>query len=107
MFPLVTRIFYLPLPQQPRQNLLAKGLNDSFGGFRARKVLLSGNQVPIPHGKPAPQPGLDVIRTDLLHAVLDTPRRYMIVAAEKVPAPDGVAREILSPTPCKLGQQLR
>jgi hypothetical protein len=45
-------------PEQARQNLLAKGRNDFFGGFRTGRVLLSGNQVSIT-ARQTPTTGVD------------------------------------------------
>jgi len=75
--------------------LFSERLNHFLGGFRAGKILLTGNQVAVAHRETAPQPGLDVVRADLLHAVVDAPGRDMLVAAEVVHAPYGVVGELL------------
>jgi hypothetical protein len=52
----------------------AQRLRQKFPRFRAAEILLAGDQVSVSHREPAPHPGVNVVGTDLLHFVFDSPR---------------------------------
>jgi hypothetical protein len=56
--------------------------------FGARKVLLSGDEIPVAHGMAAPRTGLHVGGAEGLNFVLDAPGHAVLVAWQQSMAPD-------------------
>src|SRR5262245_5184610 len=75
--------------------LAAKRLDDELGRLHAGEVLLTYNEVTIANGKAAPQSRLHIVRTQGLELVFDAPGHHVLVARQKVHAPDSIVGEVL------------
>src|SRR5262245_52951139 len=75
---------------QPPRASFAQSADHHLCRFRAREILLTGDEVAVANRESAPEPGPNIVRAEAFHLVLDSPRHHVLAAREKIHRPDRV-----------------
>src|ERR1700730_12440556 len=78
-----------------RAALLSEGLDHDLCGLGPRKILLTGDEIPVAHREAAPQARLNIIGAYLLQYILDPPGHDVLVPRQQIHRPHGVVGKIL------------